>query len=68
MPAGALLQVPGGRFQLRASRSRGSSDVTVSVFSDDGRTHLSDVVLTLDGPIVQSPTTPSFGMRLLGVR
>jgi TonB family protein len=68
MPAGALLAAPGGRFQLRASRSRGSNDVTVSVFSDDGQTHLSDVVLTLDGPIVQSPTTPSFGMRLLGVR
>jgi TonB family protein len=68
MPAGALLPAPGGRFQLRASRSRGSNDVTVSVFTDDGQTHLSDVGLTLDGPIVQSPTTPSFGLRLLGVR
>ena len=44
MPAGALLPAPGGRFQLRASRSRGSSNVTVSVFTDDGQTHLSDVV------------------------
>lgn len=57
-----------GKFQLRASRERASNDATVSVFTDGGQTHLGDVVVTLDGPVVQSPTTPSIGLQLLGVR
>ena len=57
-----------GKFQLRASRARASNDATVSVFADGGQTHLGDVVVTLNGPIVQLPTTPSVGLQLLGVR
>jgi hypothetical protein len=53
---------------LRAWRSRGSDDATVSVFSADGQTHLGDMVVTLGGPVVQSPTTPSLGIQLIGVR
>jgi TonB family protein len=57
-----------GRFRLRASRERASDDATVSLFSEDGQTHLGDVVVTLNGPVVQSPTTPSIGLQFLGVR
>ncbi len=57
-----------GKFQLRASRERASNDATVSVFTDGGQTHLGDVVVALNGPVVQSPTTPSVGLQLLGVR
>ena len=57
-----------GKFQLRASRERASNDATVSVFTDGGQTHLGDVVVTLNGPVVQSPTTPSIGLQFLGVR
>jgi TonB family protein len=57
-----------GRFHLIPSRSEGSPDVKVSVFGEDGQTHLGDVVLVPDGPAVQSPTTPPFGMRLVFVR
>ena len=57
-----------GKFQLRVSRERASNDATVSVFTDSGQTHLGDVVVTLNGPVVQSPTTPSIGLQFLGVR
>ena len=57
-----------GKFQLRASRERASNDATVSVFVDGGQTHLGDVVVTLNGPVVQAPTTPSIGLQLLGIR
>ena len=57
-----------GKFQMRASRERASDDATVSLFSEDGQTHLGDVVVTLNGPVVQSPTTPSIGLQLIGVR
>jgi TonB family protein len=64
-----LIDVPGiGRAHFKASRSRDSSDVTVSFFGEDGQQHLGDVVLQPDSPPVQSPTAPSFGVRLLGVR
>jgi TonB family protein len=66
--ANALLAVPGARFQLRASELQDSKDVTVSLFSEDGQTHLGDVTLPLDGPVVQTPTTPSVGLRFLGIR
>jgi TonB family protein len=68
LASGGLVQVPGVRFHLRPSRARGSDDVTVEVLVDDGQTHLGEMVLTLNGPVVQSPTTPSFGIRLLGIR
>ena len=57
-----------GAFQLKASRERGSSDATVSVFTDDGQTHVGDVVVTLNGPVVPSPMTPSIGLQFIGVR
>ncbi len=57
-----------GRFHLTPSRSAGSADLKVSVFGEDGQTHLGDVTLVPDGPVVQSPTAPSFGMRLVFVR
>jgi TonB family protein len=57
-----------GKFQLQASRPRGSDDATISVFSDDGQSHLGDVSVTLNGPVVQTPTTPSIGLQFLGVR
>jgi len=57
-----------GIFQLRTSRERASNDATVSIFSEDGQTHLGDIVVTLGGPVVQSPTTPSLGIQFLGVR
>lgn len=64
-----LIDVPGiGRAHFKASRSRDSSDVTVSFFGEDGQQHLGDVVLQPDSPPVQSPTAPSFGVQLLGVR
>ena len=66
--SGGLLVLPGGRFELRMSRLRRSDDVTVSVFAEDRQTHLGDMTLTLNGPTVQSSTTPSFGLRLRGVR
>ena len=53
-----------GRFHLVPSRSAGSSNFNVSVY-DGGQTHLGDVTLVPGGPVVQSPTTPSFGMRLI---
>jgi len=53
-----------GRFHLVPSRSAGSSSVNVSVY-DGGQTHLGDVTLVPGNPVVQSPTTPSFGMRLI---
>jgi TonB family protein len=56
------------RFQLIPSRSEGSPDLKVSVFGDDGQIHLGDVILVPDGPVVQSPTNPSFGLRLVFVR
>lgn len=53
------------RFHLVPSRLEGSPDLKVSVYGEDGQTHLGDVVLVPDGSVVQSPTTPSFGMRFL---
>ena len=66
--SGGVLVTPGGRFQLRFSRVDGTDDATISLFTEDGQSHLGDVLLTLDGPVVQSPTTPSFGMQFLGIR
>ena len=57
-----------GRFHFVPSRAEGSPDLKVSVFGEDGQTHLGDVVLVPDGPVVQSPSSPSFGMRLVFVR
>jgi TonB family protein len=71
MKSGALVNASFtgvGAFQLKASRERGSNDATVSVFTDDGQTHVGDVVVTLNGPVVQSPTTPSIGLQFIGVR
>jgi TonB family protein len=64
-----LIDAPGvGRYHFKASRSRDSTDVTVSVFGADGEEHLGNVVVQLEGPVVQAPTTPSFGIRLLNIR
>lgn len=68
MATGALVPAQEGRVRLRATRPRESDPLTVSVFADDGQSHLGDVVLELNGPVVQSPTTPSFGIQFLGVR
>jgi TonB family protein len=50
-------------FHFKAARTTNSSDITVSFFADDAQTHLGDVTLPADGSIVQSPTTPSFGVQ-----
>ena len=63
-----LIVTPGGRVQLRASPAQDANEIAVSVFSADGQTHLGDVALPLGGPLVQTPTTPSVGLRLLGIR
>ena len=64
-----LINAPGiGKVHFKASRSQGSQDVTVSVFDETLQTHLGDVVLTPTAPVAQSPTSPSFGVQLLGVR
>jgi TonB family protein len=52
-------------FHFKASRTPDSADITVSFFADEGQTHLGDVSLPADGSIVQSPTTPSFGVQLM---
>jgi TonB family protein len=67
LQSGGMLQMPGFRLHFR-SRSGGTDDPTVSVLIDDGQTHLGEVVLALNGPVVQTPTTPSVGLRLTGVR
>ena len=68
MPGNILLHAPGGRFQLRASPAQEPNDVTVSVFSEDGQTNFGEVTLTMGGPVVQTPTTPSLGLQFLGIR
>lgn len=55
------------RLHLRASRRQESGDITVSVFADDGETHVEDVALSLGGPVVQTATTPSLGLQFLGI-
>jgi TonB family protein len=67
LQSGGMLQMPGFRLHFR-SRSGGTDDPTVSVLIDDGQTHLGEVVLALNGPVVQTPTTPSVGLRLTGIR
>jgi hypothetical protein len=59
---------PGGRVQLRASPTQEPNEITVSVFGEDGETHLGDLTLSLGGPVVQTPTTPSIGLQFLGTR
>ena len=71
MPSGGLVKrefAGTGIFRLRASREPASNDATVSLFSEDGQTHLGDVVVTLNGPVVQLPMTPSIGLQFLGVQ
>ena len=71
VPSGVpvFIDAPGiGNFHFKASRSQGSQDVTVSVFDEMLQTHLGDVVLTPNAPVKQLPTSPSFGVQLLGVR
>src|SRR4029453_2716337 len=70
MPDNVLVPIaaPGfGRFHFKASHSRDAQGITVSVFGEDPQTHLGDVVLTPNAPAMESPTSPSFGIRLLGV-
>jgi TonB family protein len=57
-----------GRYRIKASRLPGTTDVRVSVFDDESQDHLGDVMLTVGGPVVPSPTTPSMGLQLIGVR
>lgn len=57
-----------GRYHIRLSHLPDSTDVKVSVFGEDGQQHLGDVVLTVGGPVVQTPTTPPLGLQLLGIR
>jgi TonB family protein len=65
--SGGMLQLPGFRLHLKAQRTDGAEDPVVSVVIDDGQTHLGEVVLTLKGPVVQTPTNPSVGLQLLGI-
>jgi TonB family protein len=63
-----LIEAGSGRFRLTPTRADDSSSVNVSLFSEDGETLLAEVTLTTDGPVVQTPTTPSLGLKLLMIR
>jgi TonB family protein len=69
-PSGSpvLIETAGGRFRLTPTRADDSDSVNVSLFSEDGQTLLAEVTLTTDGPMVQTPTTPSLGLKLLMIR
>jgi TonB family protein len=65
----ASLKVAGGPgFQIKAWRQWGSDVVTVSVYAEDGRTHLGDVLVEANGAAVPLPTVPAVELRLLGIR
>jgi TonB family protein len=53
-----------GLLQLKAVRTA-SGGATLSIYAEDGQTHLGDVALQPGGPAVASPTTPSFGIQML---
>ena len=52
-----------GNVRFTAKRSA-SGDVTLSLYDAANQTHLADVVLRPDDAVVQTPTTPSFGVKL----
>ncbi len=60
------LDAPGvGRYQVRTSRAQNDDDLMVSLFAEDGQRHVGDVTVTIDGPVVQTPTVPSIGLQLI---
>jgi hypothetical protein len=63
-----LIDSPGGRYHITPTRADDSDSVNVSLFAEDGQTLLAEVTLKMDGPRVQTPTTPSLGLQLLMVR
>ena len=63
-----LIDAPGGRFHITPTRADDSDSVNVSLFGEDGQTLLAEVTLKTDGPVVQTPTTPSLGLKLLMIR
>ena len=53
-----------GLIQLKAVRTA-SGGATLSIYGEDGKTHLGDLALQPGGQAVASPTTPSFVIQLL---
>jgi TonB family protein len=63
-----FIDTPGGRLRITPTRADDSDAVNVSLFSEDGQTLLAEVTLNTDGPMVQTPTSPSLGLKLLMIR
>jgi TonB family protein len=66
--ASTIVAPGGGSFRLRAMRDRSRRAVVVSTYQEDGQTLLGDVLVEEGGAVVQLPTTPPMGLKLIAIR